>query len=392
LALIEFEYIDTQKALVAYCEKIKSASALAIDTEFVRTRTLVPQLGLIQVYDGEHLALIDPVAIADLGIFSKILCDESVVKVLHSCSEDLDALWHNLGVVPSPLYDTQFAANLLDMGQTLGYANLVEQILEVHVDKGESRTDWIARPLSSEQLHYAAADVFYLLPVYHDLAKRVESLGQTDWVFAESAFLSQKKRTDLPSEYAYLSIKNNWKLGAHSREALKLIAAWRLEQAQQRDMAINFVLREQSMLEVAMKLPDTKAKLFQLQSITPKEARIHCDALLAFVMQARATEQTDCPGRIQRLIDFSAYKKALSELKRICDELAVENNTRADVLASKKQLNQWLKWCWFDFDELDAMALQPDIISGWRKALFVPKLQTLFAKDNTGQFNALRSI
>ncbi|MDT0581919.1 ribonuclease D [Brumicola blandensis] len=392
MALIEFEYIDTQKALVEYCEKIKWASALAIDTEFVRTRTLVPQLGLIQVYDGEHLALIDPVAIADLSIFSNILCDESVVKVLHSCSEDLDALWHNLGVVPSPLYDTQFAANLLDMGQTLGYANLVEQILEVHVDKGESRTDWIARPLSSEQLHYAAADVFYLLPVYHDLAKQVESLGQTDWVFAESAFLSQKKRTDLPSEYAYLSIKNNWKLGAHSREALKLIAAWRLEQAQKRDMAINFVLREQSMLEVAMKLPDTKAKLFQLQSITPKEARIHCDTLLAFVMQARATEQADCPGRIQRLIDFSAYKKALSELKRICDELAVENNTRAEVLASKKQLNQWLKWCWFDFDELDAMALQPDIISGWRKALFVPKLQTLFAKDNTGQFNALRSI
>ncbi len=392
MALIEFDYIDTEKALLDYCDKIKSAGALAIDTEFVRTRTLVPQLGLIQVYDGQHLALIDPVAISDLTVFSNILCNESIVKVLHSCSEDLDALWHNLGVVPSPLYDTQFAANLLGMGQTLGYANLVEQLLEVHVDKGESRTDWIARPLSSEQLHYAAADVFYLLPVYQEIAKQVESKGQTDWVFAESAFLSLKKRTDLPSEYAFLSIKNNWKLGAHSRQALKLIAAWRLEQAQKRDMAINFVLREQSMLEVAMKLPDNKAKLFQLQSITPKEARIHCDTLLELVREARATEQGDCPGKIQRLIDFPAYKKAMTELKRICDELAEEHNTRAEVLASKKQLNQWLKWCWFDFDELDAMALQPDIVSGWRKELFIPKLQSLFATENTGQFNALRSI
>ncbi|AEP30324.1 ribonuclease D [Brumicola nitratireducens] len=388
---MNFEYIDTPEALSDFCERISAADALAIDTEFVRTRTLVPQLGLIQVYDGEHLGLIDPVALDDLSPFSDILVNPSIIKVLHSCSEDLDALWFNLKVIPSPLFDSQFAANLLDMGQTLGYANLVEKILDIHVDKGESRTDWIARPLSPEQLVYAAADVFHLLPVYRQIAEQVEELGQTEWVFAESEFLSLKKRAEIPVDLTYLSIKNNWKIGAQSRQALKEIASWRLQQAQKRDMAINFVLREQGMLEVAMKLPENKAKLFQLQTITPKEARIHSDILLELVQKALNTKPEDCPPRIQRLTDFNDYKKALASLKDVCEKLAQKHDTRVEVLASKKQLNQWLKWCWFEIDELDSIQLQPDIVSGWRRAIFAEELTRLFKADG-GEFYALRSL
>lgn len=388
---MNFEYIDTPEALTDYCARIATADALAIDTEFVRTRTLVPQLGLIQVYDGEHLGLIDPVALDDLSVFNEILVNPSIIKVLHSCSEDLDALWFNLKVIPAPLFDSQFAANLLDMGQTLGYANLVEQMLNVHVDKGESRTDWIARPLSVEQLKYAAADVFYLLPVYRQLAAQIQEIGQTAWVFAESDFLSLKKRAQVPSDLAYLSIKNNWKMGAQSRQALKEIASWRLQQAQKRDMAINFVLREQGMLEVAMKLPENKAKLFQLESITPKEARIHADTLLELVQKALNTTAADCPPKVQRLTDFNEYKKALSTLKDVCEGLAQKHHTRVEVLASKKQLNQWLKWCWFEIDELDSVQLQPDIVSGWRRNVFAQELAGLF-KPEGGKFHALRSL
>ncbi|MFT6329693.1 MAG: ribonuclease D [Bermanella sp.] len=388
---MNFEYIDTPEALTDYCARIATADALAIDTEFVRTRTLVPQLGLIQVYDGEHLGLIDPVALDDLSAFNEILVNPSIIKVLHSCSEDLDALWFNLKVIPAPLFDSQFAANLLDMGQTLGYANLVEQMLNVHVDKGESRTDWIARPLSVEQLKYAAADVFYLLPVYRQLAAQIQEIGQTEWVFAESDFLSLKKRAEVPSDLAYLSIKNNWKIGAQSRQALKEIASWRLQQAQKRDMAINFVLREQGMLEVAMKLPENKAKLFQLESITPKEARIHADTLLELVQNALNTAAVDCPPKVQRLTDFNDYKNALSTLKDVCEGLAQKHHTRVEVLASKKQLNQWLKWCWFEIDELDSVQLQPDIVSGWRRNIFAQELACLFKLEG-GKFNALRSL
>jgi ribonuclease D len=388
---MNFEYIDTPEALSDFCARVATADALAIDTEFVRTRTLVPQLGLIQVYDGKHLGLIDPVVLDDLSTFKEILVNPSIIKVLHSCSEDLDALWFNLKVIPAPLFDSQFAANLLDMGQTLGYANLVEQMLDVHVDKGESRTDWIARPLSVEQLKYAAADVFYLLPVYRQLAAKIQEIGQTEWVFAESDFLSLKKRAEVPSDLAYLSIKNNWKIGAQSRQALKEIASWRLQEAQKRDMAINFVLREEGMLEVAMKLPENKAKLFQLESITPKEARIHTDTLLDLVQNALNTAAADCPPKVQRLTDFNDYKKALSALKDVCQGLAQKHHTRVEVLASKKQLNQWLKWCWFEIDELDSVQLQPDIVSGWRRNIFAQELARLF-KPEGGDFNALRSL
>jgi ribonuclease D len=150
-------------------------------------------------------------------------------------------------------------------------------------------------------------------------------------------------------------------------------------------------LREQGMLEVAMKLPENKAKLFQLESITPKEARIHTDTLLELVQNALNTAAVDCPPKVQRLTDFNDYKKALSTLKDVCEGLAQKHHTRVEVLASKKQLNQWLKWCWFEIDELDSVQLQPDIVSGWRRTIFAQDLARLF-KPEGGTFNALRSL
>ena len=87
---MEYQYIDSEESLIALCERLEKADVLAIDTEFVRTRTLYPKLGLLQVCDGKELALIDPVAISQLKPFWQLLTNENIVKVLHACSEDLE--------------------------------------------------------------------------------------------------------------------------------------------------------------------------------------------------------------------------------------------------------------------------------------------------------------
>lgn len=388
---MQYDLINTKDALHEYCAKISEAKVLAVDTEFVRTRTLLPKLGLVQVYDGEHLGLIDTVKINDLSPLNAILADTKVLKVLHSCSEDLEAFRANLGLIPSPIFDTQIAAGLLQIGPSIGYANLIEKLQNVVLDKGESRTDWIARPLSTEQLRYAAADVYYLLPAYHQLSEQIESKGMTEIVLSEVACIGQKKTHTLPPEYAYLNIANAWKLSPKSRLALKLLAEWRLQRAREKDIAINFVLKEQVMVSIAMKLPSHVAQLSAIDGFLPRDIRQHGDHLLQLVSRASQADESECPLKIKRLIDFREYKKALSDLKQLCQEVSKANDIPIEHLASKKQLNQWLKWCWFEIDETEKMKLKPDIISGWRASLFTPKLRTLFNND-TGRYHALRDL
>jgi len=145
-------YIEDHASLVELCHKLAKADVLAIDTEFVRTRTLYPKLGLIQVNDGENLALIDPVAINDLSPFWQLLTDEKICKVLHACSEDLEVFLTAANCRPVNLIDSQIMMSFLGHGLSMGYAAMVNHYLAIEVDKSESRTDWMKRPLTPNNL------------------------------------------------------------------------------------------------------------------------------------------------------------------------------------------------------------------------------------------------
>ncbi|MGL5409223.1 MAG: ribonuclease D, partial [Shewanella sp.] len=164
-----FQYVSDEASLNALVAQYQQSKLLVLDTEFVRTRTYYAKLGLIQAYDGKTLALIDPVAIADLSQFWALLADPTIVKLVHSCSEDLEVFAHYGQCQPLPLFDSQIAAALCGMGHGLGYAKLVETCLDEVIDKGESRTDWMHRPLTQAQLTYAANDVLYLHQLYPQL-------------------------------------------------------------------------------------------------------------------------------------------------------------------------------------------------------------------------------
>lgn len=218
---MQYQLITTFEQLENVCALAQTQPAVALDTEFVRTRTLSPHLGLIQLFDGEQLVLIDPIEIEDLSPFVTLMENENVVKVLHSCSEDLETFLAAFDTIPTPVFDTQFAASVLGLGATLGYAKLVELLCEVSLDKGESRTDWLARPLREAQLSYAANDVLYLLPCYQQLVEKINQAGKLHWVYQEVELLGQKKRSQMPEDFAYLQIKNNWRLNSEQLTVLQ---------------------------------------------------------------------------------------------------------------------------------------------------------------------------
>lgn len=383
----QYRLVTSQSEFETLCKHLRTLSVIALDTEFVRTRTLQPLLGLIQVFDGEQTFLIDPVELESLSSFSALLSDHSIVKVLHACSEDLEVFLAHMQVSPQPLFDTQFAANLLGMGMSLGYAKLVELECGVALDKGESRTDWLARPLSEKQLHYAANDVIYLYQVYQKLQPKTVENDFQSLVYAELEALSSKKAAQMPAEYAYLTFSNNWKLNEQQRFVLKQLAAWRLTVARERNIAINFVVKEAHLFAVSTALPKSKGQLSNL-GLLPQEIRKHGDSLVGIVNQSlekyRDAEEPNLlqVPKIRRLNDVSHYKQSFGQLKQLCIELAKQRGIAPEILASKKQLNQLLKWWWFDLEETSVQGLMPDLLLGWRKSLMQEALTKLLGPPN----------
>ncbi|MDT0593939.1 ribonuclease D [Glaciecola petra] len=389
--ITDYQYIDTKADLNKACKKLADKAVIAFDTEFVRTQTLNPLLGLIQVFDGETVYLIDPVAISDLSEFSKILEQTDIIKIAHSCSEDLETLLHHLNVIPQPIFDTQFAAALLGLGVSVGYANLVESVFNIKVDKGESRTDWLQRPLSNAQCDYALADVTHLLALYEHMLVPIEEQNKLTWVYDEIAHLAAKKQAVYPAELAYLSVKNNWKLRHKHLACLQKLAEWRMQTARREDKPLSFVLKETALIELAYKIPQANPQLFECQHLYSKPAKLYGDSILKICRSVIDAPDEAMPKRVQRLTEFRDYKQALEKLKALTEQISHEHSIPTTLFASKKQLNQVLKWCWFDLDELEAQALKPDLLCSWRYNLlnpFIPQLSAFL----TGSHEVKRSI
>lgn len=363
---MQYELIQTQNQLNTFVEQIKNKPVLAIDTEFMRRRTLHPEVALIQIFDGEHLALIDPLAELSLFDFWEILKDPNVLKVLHSPSEDIEVFQKYAGFVPSPLFDTQFALQLLGDGNCMGFALMVKELLNIEIDKSESRTNWLQRPLTKKQLDYAAADTFYLLPCFELIIERIKQVNMFDIVIQESELIANKRAFKTPDELLYKDIKNAWQLKPHELAVLKVLAAWRRNKAIRKNLALNFVLKEQNMTEIAKRGPSSLNYLRQIPGVEAIEVNRSGVEIIKCIEQAKALPKDDMPEMLKRLIDFPTYKKVAKEIKQKITKVAKEQGIPEDVMASKKQINQLISWNWKLSKEQKEICIKPDLLSSWR--------------------------
>lgn len=373
---MDYRLITTDEALRQVCLRASGASRVAIDTEFVRTRTLHPQLGLVQLYDGQDVSLIDPIAISDLSPLRDLLCNPQVVKILHACGEDLEVFQHALGIMPSPMLDTQVMAAFLGHRISTGFGALVAEYLGVELDKGEARTDWLARPLTEKQCHYAAADVYYLLPMYERLQEKLTAAGWQEAVDAECHQIVVRRSHVTPPDELYCDIGNAWQLRPRQLAVLKLLAKWRYHEAERRNLALNFVVKEANLWKVARYMPQSLSDLNNLELENP-EIRFHGKTMLAMVQTAKALPDSECPAPLGRLVDNPEYKATLKRVKAFITEQEGVTGLSSELLASRRQIHQLLSWTWNYTPEERQHHEQPELLSGWRGALMGERLQQL---------------
>ena len=359
-------WLDTPDDLTRFLQKHPSPRFVGMDTEFVRERTYFPQLALVQIVIDDDIALIDAAKPEVAALLKPMLEDPDILKIMHSCSEDLQAFKAGCRSVPSPVFDTQIAAALCGLGAGLSYLKLVEQLCGVTLEKGETRSDWLQRPLTESQRHYAADDVRFLMPIYEQLQARLAALGREAWLQADCARASAAAADERPDANPHLSIRSNQPLDAEAQIRLRRLLLWRDERAIERDKPKRWIIDNDVAFALARapiaRIEDLDAILARYPK-SPKSARQHLFALLEKPIDAEER-------RIPLAGEPDAAQKArLKALQQAVAAKAAELNVPDGLLCSRKHLEYLL-----DTGEW------PPVLAGWRRELlagsFAPILTT----------------
>ena len=310
---MSWELVEGDAALARALDANTGAAFVAVDTEFMRRHTHFPKVALVQLCFGGTALLIDPLTLDDPSPLSALLTDPGVTKVLHSASEDLEVFDHWLGVLPAPLFDTQRAAGLLDRGFGLSYRALVEAVCDVDLPKGETRSDWLQRPLTASQCEYAAQDVTFLVPVYEDLLRDCRQRSRLDWVLDDSA--DAVAGFGAASRDYYRRIKSGWKLDAAQLGCLQAISAWRESTARQRDKPRGWIIDDQACFEIARTRPDNLRQLAEVSGLPHGAVRRFGEELLDLIRQQGEVADSDLPEPLPGPLS-SPQRNTLKSLKQ----------------------------------------------------------------------------
>ena len=372
---MQWQLIESSEALRLLIEQESSCDVVIVDTEFMRTNTFYPEVALVQLcfVTGDSVSdmawLIDPLKIDNPEPLAVLLTNPDVLKVLHSASEDLEVFQRWLGVLPQPLFDTQRAAALLDRGFGLGYRALVQDICAVDLPKGETRSDWLQRPLTESQCDYAGLDVTWLLLVWRELNEQCMRQEKLHWVLADGSDAISVLGTDVYK--LHTRIKTAWKLNSRQLGILIAVCRWREETARSRNKPRSWIIDDQVCLKLALQDPRTADALRDDIGLPSPVVRRYGEELLDLLTAHREVPDLDLPVKLPPPLD-AAQRDQVKKLKAEVREIAVTLAVAPEVLVYSKDYELLLREAQGDVFELPAHWL------GWRKeAIFVVLRQSL---------------
>ena len=355
--------VTTAGALLDVVAELADQPAYALDTEFHRERSYYANVALLQLAWPGRCALVDPLAV-DLAPFATVL-DGPGLAVLHASTQDLEVLLRACGTVPSRLFDTQLAAGFLGFA-TPSLTSLVERVLDVHLPKASRLTDWLRRPLSEDQLTYAAADVLHLLELTDVLRRELAATGRLEWAEEECELLRTRGWGPPDPENAWLRIKETRSLKGRSRGVAQSVAAWRERRAAQLDQPVRFILSDLAIVGIAGKPPKDLEQLKAIRGLDERNARGQIgESLLAAIEAGRALPDgaIRLPKRDEVDRDLRAAVALVSAwVTQVSRELRIDPS----LLATRTDLATFL-------------ARDPDarLATGWRKELLGDAIEEL---------------
>ncbi|MFN7955997.1 MAG: HRDC domain-containing protein [bacterium] len=280
--------VETPAELERAVARWSGAPELALDTEFVFERTYWPRPGLVQLAVGDEIALVDAVALPDLSALAGLLLADETQKLVHAGGGDALLLERTAGVRPRPVFDVQVGAAFCGLGISLPLDALVLALRGVTLGKHQTRTDWTRRPLSDEQVRYAAEDVVHLAPIAAELRVRLAALGRLAWAEEDSqAAVAAEPGADDPAQ-AWLRLRGIERFPAAALARARALAFWRDTEARRRDLPKTFLLRDETLLELARRPVADPEQLARARGFDPRRHAPFATAILAVLATADA--------------------------------------------------------------------------------------------------------
>ncbi len=331
---------------------------LGVDTEFMREKTYFAQLCLIQISTPDDIYCVDPLVDVGQSEFWRQLLGTS--WVVHSARQDIEVVYQTAGAMPSVIFDTQIAAGLLGHPAQMGYAGLMKELFDIDMAKSHTRADWTRRPLRSEYLDYAAEDVEYLLPAADMLSEQLDKKGRLDWARQDSALLLDKSLYEISGEQAVDRLKGARNFRGVKRAAAVRLAAWREAEAIRRDRPRQWIVRDNVLLDIAYKLPDSEKELAAIDGIPPKLISRVGRQLTDAVAAAKADQNNYQPPSPPD----EAQKSLLKAMQSQVAECAKDLDIAAETVASKRELS----------GVIVTGTTDTRVFSGWRRDLIGEQL------------------
>ncbi len=349
-------YIDKQTALENLCAELKSATYIAVDTEFMREKTYSARLCLIQIASEHTIACIDPFKLDSLDPFMDILLDRNILKILHSARQDLE-IFHDLSnKVPGPVFDTQIAATLLGLPDQCGYAALVKHLLNIELDKAQTRTDWSRRPLDAAQLDYAADDVRYLLQLYPLILQQLKEQGREDWLSEDFLALENPDLYQLPLDNLWKKVSGHARLKGKQLAIVKQLAGWRELRARERDLPRKWIMADDVIISLARMAPEHPQQLEKIRGLANSRSKNSGSEILAQIQLAQKIPQDQWP-RIPAKKTSKNEDVIVDLLMSVLKFQAQKNNISPAILGARKDVEKLLA------------GQTPALMQGWRKKI-----------------------
>jgi ribonuclease D len=371
-------FVTTTGVLDDLIEVLVDQPRYAIDTEFHRERTYYPKVALVQVAWDGGLALIDPLAVS-LEPFAKV-CTGPGVAVLHAATQDLEVLDLACGTVPSRIFDTQLAAGFCGMS-TPSLASLADRELHIRLPKGDRLTDWLARPLTDDQLAYAAADVAHLLALQDKLVERLTQSGRLSWAEVECEELRVRGRPSRDPADAWRRIKEVRQLRGVAFAIGRGLAAWREERAARLDLPVRFVLPDLAIVAIAQRAPRTPDELRSLRGVDARQLGHGVGEQILEVVQRSKSDPPPPPPAAATVELPRDLRPAVTLVSAWVAQLAHELDIDPALLATRADVESLLRG---DDDARLAM--------GWRAGLVGEPIRRLVGGEVALAFSRTHGI
>ena len=367
-----FQFIQHQQDLQAVLEKMDRNAVYGLDTEFIKVDTLWPKLGVFQINVANDVYLLDGTTLDLTAFWHKIFSAQQ--NVFHACSEDIDLIYHYAQhKTLNNVFDTQVGMSFLGHGLQVSYQSALKQMLNVEIDKGETRSNWLARPLSPSQLNYAANDVLYLMNLSEKVKQELTAKSLFGFVIEDCQHLTQEIATETPLHLLYQDIGNY----RHSRRQLmqlQQLAVWREHMVKALNTPRSFILKNSTMIDLVEKNPKNAFQLSHVKDIRASIVREHGKTILDLVKFL--PDQADWPLRMARPIRHSS-KDVGENIDRLIQNVVQETTIPKEVLMRKKWMNALHQHVVFHNDEQDL----PAYLLGWRYDLLTLPLIQLLRRD-----------